>query len=169
MVRLLSKCFGLLVFWSSERSCVVELEKFAAMVQNPRVTTVVVDRQTAELLAHTIQHPSAVDLIKPLERVSGPQGIRTKVMRIPVRSAVAAGSLRQRRHQRATSEIQVGHTPPTLLSVKAPQTCRHRYHPYPSHHHLSQTSLQRLGVVLCLLEVSQLCLGLDQLWTMLSR
>jgi hypothetical protein len=143
------------------------------MVQNRRVTTVVVDRQTAELRAHTIQHPSAVDLIKPLERVSGPQGIRTRrVMRISVRSAVAAGNLRQRRHRRATSEIQVGHTPPTLVSVKAPRTCchRHRYHPYPSHlYHLSQTSLQRLGVVLCLLEVSQLCPGLDHLWTMLSR
>lgn len=165
MVRLLSKCFGLLVFWSSERSCVVELEKFAAMVQNPRVTTVVVDRQTAELRAHTIQHPNAVDLIKPLARVSGPQGIQTK--RISVRSAVAAGNLRQHRLRRTTYEI---HMPPTLVSVKAPRICRHRYHPYPSHlYHLSQTSPQRLGVALCLLEVSQLCPGLDQLWTMPSR
>lgn len=93
---------------SSVNMRVVELEKFAAMVPNRRVTTAVVERRVVETHARMIQRPSGVDLIRLPERVSGPQGVVAKrEMSMALQSDVDAGNVSHRRHRRAVTKLQV--------------------------------------------------------------
>src|ERR1700683_1714375 len=104
-------------FWYFEHLHVVELEKFAVMVQNRPVTPAAVDRLAVEAHAHTIQHPSAVGLIRHQALVSGPQGTRAKrEMSTLSRSTAADGNVRHRRPRRAATEVQ-GNEPPIFMSI----------------------------------------------------